>query len=134
MRIGQCIKFLHEGDKVQFTLVFKGRERSHPEVAFATFKEILQRLGDMVKIERPPGMDGRAMIMIVSPNKPALDKHHASGGGTPPRPEVKAAAIVAPRPVTASAAVNSLEPSTAPAVSNAAVEVANASQSTPPSA
>lgn len=110
VRINQCFRFLQEGDKVQFTLVFKGRERSHPEVAFATFKEIQARLAEGIKVERPPSMEGRMMVMILSPNKPGLDKMAQTGG---PKPAAK---IAAPPPVAGAPAPKTGTAPAAPSV------------------
>lgn len=109
IKINNAIKFLSKGDKVQFTMVFRGRERAHREIGFAIFNGIVSELGDLVKVERPPMMDGRNMIVIVSPNKSALDKYMketgaatggaatatASGGASAPAPKP-----TAPRPAT----------------------------------
>jgi translation initiation factor IF-3 len=70
IKLNRAMDFLKKGDKVQFTMVFRGRERSHREIGFDTFKEILAGLGDQVKVERPPSMDGRHMVMVVTPAKP----------------------------------------------------------------
>lgn len=79
IKVNRAIAFLAKGDKVQFTMQFRGRERAHMEVAYGGMRDIQQTLGDLVKLERPPSMDGRNMVMIVSPNKPALDKLVAAG-------------------------------------------------------
>jgi translation initiation factor IF-3 len=62
-------KLLGEGDKVKVSIIFRGREITHPELG----KELLDRLakdleGEIV-IERSAIMDGRRMIMILSPGK-----------------------------------------------------------------
>ena len=67
--------FLDEGHKVQFTMLFRGRERFHRERGGVMFKSILEELGETVKVERMPGMEGRRMTMLVSPVK-----RTASGG------------------------------------------------------
>lgn len=77
IRINQAIRFLAKGDKVQFTMMFRGRERAHRDVAIDVFRTVLQKLGDLVKLERPPSMDGRNMVALVSPNRPALEKYVA---------------------------------------------------------
>ncbi|TWT41110.1 Translation initiation factor IF-3 [Phycisphaerae bacterium RAS1] len=69
IKIARAIQFLREGDKVQFTMQFRGRERSHREIGMETFREILTEFGEHVKIERPPSMEGKNMVMIVSPGK-----------------------------------------------------------------
>ena len=79
IKINRALKFLSKGDKVQFTMLFRGRERAHPEVALAIFHGILRELGDLVRVEREPRMMGRNMIMIVAPNKPAFDRLAAEG-------------------------------------------------------
>ncbi len=61
--------FLDEGHKVQFTMLFKGRERFHRDFATEAFTAIITELGEAAKIERAPAMDGRRMTMIVSPGK-----------------------------------------------------------------
>ena len=70
----RALKFLSKGDKVQFTMRFRGRERAHREIAFAILRGIADDYGDRIKIERPPSMDGRNMIMVLAPVKGAFDE------------------------------------------------------------
>ncbi len=62
-------KFLEAGDKVKFTLRFRGREMSHQELGRKLMDQVREELGDLVKIEHHPSMEGRQMIMIVAPAK-----------------------------------------------------------------
>jgi len=59
-------KLLNEGNKVKVTILFRGREVTHPEFG----RRLLQRMTDIVKevasIERPPLMEGRRMNIILS--------------------------------------------------------------------
>jgi len=71
IKINRARGFLDEGHKVQFTMLFRGRERVHRERAQQIFDELLAELGEAVKIERPAIMDGRRMTMLVAPSKPA---------------------------------------------------------------
>ena len=73
IKISRAIEFFKKGDKVQFTMVFRGRERFRREVAFEVFKSIMDQFGTRVKVERPPSMDGRHMVMILSAAKDAFD-------------------------------------------------------------
>jgi len=73
IKIKRAIRFFKKGDKVQFTMVFRGRERYRREIAFPIFKSIIEEFGTRVKVERPPSMDGRHMIMILSAQKDAFD-------------------------------------------------------------
>ena len=79
IKINRALKFLSKGNKVQFTMQFRGRERAHRDVATNIFTAVAQELGDLIKIERPPSMDGRHMIMILAPQKPAFDKLEKAG-------------------------------------------------------
>ncbi|MBL8879501.1 MAG: translation initiation factor IF-3 [Phycisphaerales bacterium] len=74
IKVNHAIDFLGKGDKVQFTMRFRGRERSHREIGFAAFQEMLAAIGELAKVERAPSMDAGSLIMILSPNKQALDK------------------------------------------------------------
>lgn len=78
IKVRQAIKFFKKGDKVQFTMVFRGRERFRREVALDVFKSILDEFGTRVKVERPPSMDGRHMVMILSALKDAFGDVDAS--------------------------------------------------------
>ena len=62
-------KFLDAGDKVKFSLRFRRREMSHQDLGRELLNKIKDDLGDLVKIENHPRLEGRQMIMIVAPNK-----------------------------------------------------------------
>jgi translation initiation factor IF-3 len=67
MKINRSIKFLAAGHKVQFTMLFKGRERFHQELARGIFDNIVKTLGDRVKVIGHPVMAGRRMTLVVQP-------------------------------------------------------------------
>ena len=67
-------KFLEEGDKVRFLVQFRSREIAHPEIAIDKLKWFLEQLGDTVVIEKPAGLEGRQMTMIVGPNKKTVQQ------------------------------------------------------------
>ena len=60
-------KFIEEGDKVKFTLKFRGREISHQEIGRKLLDQIQLDLGDSVKMEMSPRMEGRQLVMMISP-------------------------------------------------------------------
>lgn len=64
-----AIKFLTEGDKVKVTLMFRGREMAHAELG----KQLMNRVADMTRdvanVERHPKVEGRNMIMILTPKQ-----------------------------------------------------------------
>lgn len=63
--------FLEDGDKVQITVLFRGREVVHKDLAIEKLHWLAQELQDVGKVERPPRMEGRRMHMIMSPTKKA---------------------------------------------------------------
>jgi len=69
IKMNRAKQFLDQGHKVQFTMLFRGRERSHRDLAAGIFNEILAELGEEVKVERHPFMEGRRMTLMVSPVK-----------------------------------------------------------------
>ncbi len=62
-------RFIEDGDKVKFTVRFKGREISNQESGKELLNRVKEELGDIIKIDKEPVMEGRQMIMFVSPNK-----------------------------------------------------------------
>jgi len=60
-------RFLKDGDKVKFTVRFRGREIVHRDLARVRLEELAERLSSVGVIERPPRLEGRAMIMIMAP-------------------------------------------------------------------
>ncbi|MEX2239039.1 MAG: translation initiation factor IF-3 [Dehalococcoidia bacterium] len=62
-------KLLLGGDKVKLSVMFRGREITHPEIGRGLLQRIIESLGEIAVVERPPMLEGRFMSMIVSPNK-----------------------------------------------------------------
>ncbi len=60
-------KFLDHGDKVKITIRFRGREMSHQELGREVLNRVQEELADTVKVEARPKMEGRQMMMVVSP-------------------------------------------------------------------
>ncbi len=68
---GHVVRFLRDRAKVKVTIMFRGREATHPERG----RDLLMRLAEDVKelgqIETQPVLDGRNMVMVLSPSKQA---------------------------------------------------------------
>ena len=62
-------KFIEKGHKVQFTMLFRGREMTHVDHGFEIMEEILSTLEDVARLERGAKRMGRRMTMVVTPNK-----------------------------------------------------------------
>jgi len=60
-------RFLGHGDKVKFTIRFRGREMAHQELGMQVLDRIREQLDEQVKVEQFPKMEGRMMVMIVAP-------------------------------------------------------------------
>ena len=60
-------KFLEEGDKVKVTLRFRGREMAHQDLGAKVLERVREELGEEVKIEQSPRMEGRQMVMVMAP-------------------------------------------------------------------
>jgi len=68
LKVRIATRLLAEGDKVKLSVMFRGRELSHPEVGQEVLDKALAGLGDLVSIEKPPGMEGRFLTVILVPN------------------------------------------------------------------
>ena len=60
-------RFIEDGDKVKFSLRFKGREMAHIELGRALMDRLLKDMELLVQVEQSPNMEGKQMIMIVAP-------------------------------------------------------------------
>ena len=68
VKIKQAKKFLSQGNKVKFTMRFKGREASS-DMGLKVLQNILEDLEGLIKIDSEPKMEGRQMMMLISPEK-----------------------------------------------------------------
>jgi translation initiation factor IF-3 len=60
-------RFLEEGDKVKVTMRFRGREMAHQELGAKVLDRVKADLDAIAKVESAPKMEGRQMIMVISP-------------------------------------------------------------------
>jgi len=68
-KVAQARKFLEHNDKVQITVLFRGREMQHQQEGRRVLDQVLEKLADLGKVERPPSMDGRKMTALLMPLK-----------------------------------------------------------------
>ncbi|MFK7974375.1 MAG: translation initiation factor IF-3 [Rickettsiaceae bacterium] len=68
VKLNKIKAFLKNGDKVKISLWFKGREIMHKDKGKELFDKILTNLADAAKIESEAKMEGKQIIMILSPN------------------------------------------------------------------
>ena len=67
-KLRKAREFLEKGGKVQFTMLFRGREMAHLDIAIEIFKEIEKHLADIGKVEAAARRLGRRMTMVMAPN------------------------------------------------------------------
>ena len=105
-------RFLLEGNKARLVVIFRGREIVHPETGQAMLKKVIELTNDIAMVEQPPMMEGRRMLMIISPKVGGVKPAGAPGTttATAPRPMAPPGApgasasgpqAAAPRPTTA---------------------------------
>jgi len=80
---GHVTRFLRGKDKVKITIMFRGREVTHPERGTALLDRLAEELSDIAVVEQTPIQDGRNMTMLLAPSKAVLagDKDEASEDG-----------------------------------------------------
>lgn len=73
IKLRNLIKFLEDGDKTKVTLRFRGREMAHQEIGMRLIERVRADLAEYGVVEQFPKMEGRQMVMVLSP-KPAAKK------------------------------------------------------------
>ena len=66
---GHVVRFLGQRAKVKVTIMFRGREATHPERGRDLLMRLAEDVKDLGQIESPPLLDGRNMVMVLAPNK-----------------------------------------------------------------
>ena len=92
---GHVRRFLDNGDKVKVTIMFRGRETSHPERGEQLLVRLAEDVEDLGTIEQRPSLDGRNMTMVMNPlkakeRKPEPDKKSKGKRAEPPEAEPEA--------------------------------------------
>jgi len=68
---GHVERFLNQRAKVKVTIMFRGRETTHPERGRDLLMRLAEELKEIANVESPPLLDGRNMVMVLGPNKNA---------------------------------------------------------------
>jgi translation initiation factor IF-3 len=69
VKLKQAKKFLAEGNKVKFTMRYKGREMSANNMGKEILDRLVEDLEGLIKVDQAPKLEGKQMMMIVSPEK-----------------------------------------------------------------
>ena len=73
LKVKKAREFLEDGDKVQFVMLFRGRQMAHKGLALGQMRNICDMLDDVSKIEQDPKMMGRRATMLLAPDKGKKD-------------------------------------------------------------
>ena len=76
---GHVVRFLNQRAKVKVTIMFRGRETSHPERGRDLLMRLAEDVNEIGVVESPPLLDGRNMVMVLGPTKNAGVKRDAEG-------------------------------------------------------
>ena len=102
IKINHARQFLKEGNKVQFTLQFRGREMAHMDLGRGLFKKVKEELQLVSKIERDMKMEGRRMTLVLQPDhKTATAKAAASSPAVSSAPSASVVGVPGPGIVAA---------------------------------
>lgn len=74
------LRFLEAGSKVKITIMFRGREMSHPEQGLSILERLADDLKDVAVIENQPKMEGRNMHMLIAPLPTTVKKNKDEKG------------------------------------------------------
>ena len=89
-KAAQARKFLEHNDKVQVTVLFRGREMQHQDEGRRVLDSFLEKLAGAGTVERPPTMDGKKMTALIMPSKSAAKPKPKRKPEETKRPEVMA--------------------------------------------
>jgi translation initiation factor IF-3 len=78
---GHVTRFLKHKDKVKITIMFRGREVTHPERGEALLEKLAEELAEIAVVEQRPVQDGRNMTMLLAPSKAILAGERESKSG-----------------------------------------------------
>ena len=123
---GHVSRFLKNKDKVKITIMFRGREVTHPERGTALLDRLAGELSELAVVEQSPVQDGRNMTMLLAPSKAVLagekdkaadEKHDKASDGQEPN-----AAEAEPNAAEAEPKATEAEPKAAEAAPNGAAD------------
>ncbi len=81
---GHVVRFLKNHDKVKVTIMFRGREMTHPEKGRELLLRLAEDLKEIAVIESEPLQDGRNMVMMLAPSKQLLKEDAAEAAAKDP--------------------------------------------------
>jgi translation initiation factor IF-3 len=126
---GHVSRFLKHQDRVKITIMFRGRETTHPERGERLLMRLAEDVADIGIVEQRPNLDGRNMTMVLAPVKP---KEGGGGSATPAPAESDAATPPATPAEQAPPASEEAAPAAAEEATPAPAEEAAPAPAAPP--
>lgn len=80
VKLKNAQRFIEEGNKVKVTVMFRGRELSHPELGTTILNKMSEAMSENVNVERTAKLEGKNMTMILSPKAQKAKKSSTKGG------------------------------------------------------
>src|SRR5919106_1166013 len=81
---GHVVRFLEAGARVKVTIMFRGREMAHTELGKRILDRLVEDLDGLAIVDQQPKLDGRNMVMVISPvRRPAAKAGAGERAGTP---------------------------------------------------
>ena len=101
IKVNKARSFLEDGDKVQFTMLFRGRQMAHQGLALSNMRKIAEGLDDVSQVEQPPRMQGRRATMLLAPDRAKKKDAGGQGGHASGQKREQADPAPAPQPAEA---------------------------------
>ncbi len=103
IKIVRAKEFLAEGHRVQFTMVYRGREITHQDIGQEILNGVVTTLTDICKVERGPFREGKRVGLIVAPKQGGTEKPAPASPKPAAQAHPKPAAPAAPKPAAPAA-------------------------------
>ena len=94
-KVAQGKKFLQGGDKVKVSVRFRKRAIAHPHLGEELLERYRDEIGDVAVVDKPPKMEGRAIVMFMSPKQTKPEKGDKSAKKAKPQKPQEAPAETA---------------------------------------
>jgi translation initiation factor IF-3 len=78
----QARKFLQSGSKVKLSVLFRGREIAHQDIGRTLLTRVGEQLSDLSTIDQQPHMEGRSMVMLLSPSSEGQSSDDDAAGAS----------------------------------------------------
>jgi len=75
IKLNKAIKFLEDGHKVKFTIMYRGREQAHKEIGFKLAEKVLEQFGDKIVVDQQPSLAGRQLNFVIRSSNNAKAKN-----------------------------------------------------------